>query len=68
MTALADTLMDGWQIEPDRRLALEAVVGHSLAFTTWRSLAVGGLSDDQVVAVLIGLVEGVAVGSIRADP
>ena len=68
MAALVDTLMDGWQIEPDRRLALEAVVGHAVAFTTWRSLAVGGLSDDQVVTVLVGLVEGVATGSIRADP
>ena len=68
MTALVDTLIDGWEIEPDRRLALRAVVGHALAFTTWRSLVGGGLSDDQVVAVLVGLVKGVAAGSITADP
>lgn len=67
MIALVDTLADGWQIESDSRLTLEAVVGHALAFTTWRSLADGGLSDDQVVSVLVGLVEGVAAGSIRAD-
>jgi AcrR family transcriptional regulator len=67
MIALLDTLMDGWDVEPDRRPLLEAVVGHALAFTTWRSLAAGGLTDDQVVAVLVGLVEGVAKGSIPAD-
>ncbi len=68
MVALLDALMDGWQIEPDRRSTLEAVVGHALAFTTWRSLAGGGLTDVQVVAVLVGLVEGVASGSIEAGP
>ncbi len=68
MVALVDTLLTGWQIEPDRRSTLEAVVGHALAFTTWRSLAGGGLTDVQVVAVLVGLVEGVASGSIEAGP
>ena len=68
MTALVETLVDGWQVDPDNRLTLEAVVGHALAFTTWRSLTVGGMSDDQVVAVLVGLVEAVAAGSITADP
>ncbi len=67
MIALLDTLIDGWQMEPDRRRTLEAVVGHALAFTTWRSLAGNGLTDGQVVAVLVGLVQGVADGSIRAD-
>ena len=64
MVALHDTLMDGWEIEPKRRSTVEAVMGHALAFTTWRSLASGGLTDNQVVAVLVGLVEGVVVGSI----
>lgn len=68
MVALSEALMEGWPIEPDRRPTLEAVVGHALAFTTWRSLAAGGLTDDQIVAVLVGLVERVADGSIRADP
>lgn len=68
MVALSEALMEGWPIEPDHRPTLEAVVGHALAFTTWRSLAAGGLSDDQIVTVLVGLVERVANGSIRADP
>lgn len=67
MVQLSGALMEGWGIKPDRRLVLEAVVGHALAFTTWRSLAGGGLTDDQVVAILVGLVEAVADGSIRAD-
>lgn len=60
------TKRDGWSTEPDRRLTgldgepiLEAVVAHALDFTTWRSLVRGGLTDDQIVTVLIGLVEGV---------
>ncbi len=68
MIALIDTLIEGWQIEPDRQLTFKAVLGHAIAFTTWRSLAGGGLSDDEVVAVLVGLMEGVAAGSIRVDP
>lgn len=67
MGALQAALMEGWTIEPDRRLAFEAVVGHALAFTTWRSLAAGGLTDDQVVAVLVGLVEKIVDGSIPAQ-
>ena len=67
MIALHHTLMDGWEIEPKRRSTTEAVVAHALAFTTWRSLASAGLTDDQIVAVLVGLVEGVVLGSIKAD-
>ncbi len=59
--------MEDRAIHPDRRPTLEAVVGHALTFTTWRSLAAGGLTDDQVVAVLVGLAGRVADGSIRAD-
>lgn len=64
MVELSAALMEGWVVEPDRRLVLEAVVGHALAFTTWLSLAGGGLTDDQVVAILVALVEGVVAGSI----
>ena len=67
MVELSGALMEGWVVERDRRLVLEAVVGHALAFTTWRSLAGGGLTDDQVVAILVGLVEAVADGAIRAE-
>ena len=65
MVELSGALMEGWVVKPDRRLVVEAVVGHALAFTTWRSLSGGGLNDDQVVAILVALVEGVVAGSIR---
>ena len=67
MEVLLDVLMEGWQVGPDDEPTLRAVIGHALAFTTWRSLVAGGLVDDQVVVVLVGLVEGVADGSIPAD-
>lgn len=64
MASLLAALMEGWPVEPERTATLEAVVGHALAFTTWRSLATGGLSDDQSVEVLVGMVVAVADGSI----
>ena len=64
MIALSEALMEGWTVELDRRLTLQAVVDHAMAFTTWRSLSGGGLTDDQVVAILVALVEGVVAGSI----
>lgn len=68
MAALRAALTDGWaDVEPPERLpVVAAVVGHVLAFTTWRSLAAGGLRDDQIVALLVGLVTAVAEGSIPA--
>ena len=66
MGAMLDTLMEGWQVGPHRRAPLRAVVDHALAFTTWRSLNRGGLPDDQVVGILVGLVTSVAEGSIPA--
>ena len=67
MGELQNALVEQWEVEPERRSTLEAVLGLGLAFTTWRSLASGGLTDDQVVAVLVGLVEGIADGSIKAS-
>ena len=49
-------LAEPWAVAPDRRLVFDAVLGHALALTTWRSLAAGGLGDDQVVTVLGDLV------------
>lgn len=66
IATLQAALLDGWaDVEPPERVpTVEAVVGHALAFTTWRSLAAGGLRDDQIVEVLVGLVTAVAEGSI----
>ena len=81
MGALLDALLDGLTIEPDgsptepdgsptepdRPPILEAVVAHALDFTTWRSLVRGGLTDDQVVTVLMGLVGHTRERRDRAD-
>lgn len=67
MVGLRGVLIDGWLVAPRRRPAFDAVLRHALDFTTWRSLSGGGLNDSQVVAILAGLVEGVADGSIRAE-
>lgn len=69
MVALQAALMDAWaDVDPQERAAvLAAVVGHALAFTTWRSLAAGGLRDDQIVEVLVGWVVAVADGSIAVS-
>lgn len=64
MGSLHEALAEGWEVGPDRRPTVEAVIGHALAFATWKSLAQGGLTDEQVVAVLVGLVTRVADGSI----
>jgi AcrR family transcriptional regulator len=61
-------LLDGWSVAPARRSTLEAVVRHALDFTTWRSLIGCGLTDAQVVDVLVGLAERVADGSIVTGP
>lgn len=66
MATLQAALLDGWaDVEtPERAPTMGAVVGHALAFTTWRSLARAGLRDEEVVALLVGLVAAVADGSI----
>jgi hypothetical protein len=64
--ALIATLLDGRDIPAGRRPAFDAVLGHALAYTTWRSLADGGLADIAIVDVLVGFVEAVGEGSIGA--
>jgi hypothetical protein len=65
MTAILEALVEPWDVRPRRRPMLRAVVRHAIDFTTWRSLAAGGLTDLRIAAILGGLVRGVAEGSIR---
>lgn len=64
MAAIHAAIIEGWPVPADRRPAFEAVVAHALAFSTWQSLAGGGLRDAAIVALLADLVRGVAAGSI----
>jgi hypothetical protein len=67
MHDLRTALVEGLPVDETRRGLLDAIVGHAIDFTTWRSLAAGGLDDDAIARILVGLVEGVAVGSIAPD-
>ena len=68
MGAIFETLADGWQCPEDRRPILSAVVGHAMAFETWRSLTSSGLADDQVRNLLVSLVIRVADGTMTVEP
>ncbi len=67
MRDLRAALTDGWPVDEARRPLLDAVVGHAIHFTTWRSLAIGGLDDERISVLLVGLVKGIAAGSIAPD-
>lgn len=67
MEAMIASLLEPWDIPRRRRPVLDAVVRHAIAFTTWRSLAAGRLSDGQIVGLLTGLVRAVADGSIAIE-
>ena len=65
---LADALAAGRPNAPQPRL-LRAALGHALAFTTWRSLALDqGLSDVESAAMMAALVSGTAETSPNAGP
>lgn len=64
MAAILDALFEPWGVKPRRAATLRAVLRHAIDFTTWRSLAAGGLTDHRITAILDGLVRGVAEGSI----
>jgi AcrR family transcriptional regulator len=67
MDAMIASLLEPWDVPRDRQSVLNAVVRHAVAFTTWRSLAAGRLSDDQITGILTGLVQAVAEGSIAIE-
>ncbi len=67
MASMLEVLAAGWPVSPERRPLFDAVLGHAVAFTTWLTLAKGGLPDPEVVAVLVALVDGVASGLIVAE-
>jgi AcrR family transcriptional regulator len=64
LAVLPTALSEGWPtIGPDGRRRLSAVIAHGLEFGTWRSLtAAGRLSDDEAVALILGLARSVARG------
>jgi len=56
-----DTLMAGRKLRGAARLRTQAVLGHALAFSTWKSLVrEQGLDDDAVAALMVALVGAAA--------
>lgn len=53
---VAGGLAAGWGVEPPRQRLVRAAVGHALAFHTWRSLDEQGLTDEEAVQIMVGLV------------
>jgi AcrR family transcriptional regulator len=65
MAAIVSMLAAGGPTDgrPDSGLH-RAIVAHAVDFTTWRSLAGAGLSDDQVADLLVAVASRVSDGSI----
>jgi AcrR family transcriptional regulator len=56
-----DLLTEPWGLSGERRVLLEATIGHALDFETWRSLVRRqGLSDEQAIDLMMQLVTQVA--------
>ena len=59
--AIAELLMTGRGLRGARRRRVRAAIGHGLEFETWRSLIRRqGLTDDEAVDAIAGLVEAAA--------
>ncbi|HVH05117.1 MAG TPA: TetR/AcrR family transcriptional regulator [Myxococcota bacterium] len=63
MTAIAGVLLKGRPQRGRRRMHVAAAVAHALAFDAWRSLARGGLDDEEIVELMVALVR--AAGAPR---
>jgi AcrR family transcriptional regulator len=62
LRAIQDILMAGRGLRGHAARRTRAAIGHALAFPTWRSLTrEQGLADDDAVALMCALVEGLAV-------
>ena len=57
----AHVVASPWQPTGTHRPLVLAAIGHALHFTTWHSLtAYHGLTDDQVITIMTGLVQAVS--------
>ena len=60
MREVAGGLSAGWGVSGDSQRLVRAAVGHALGFYTWRSLTDQGLSNAEVVELMVGFVAAVA--------
>lgn len=66
MGVIFATLADGWG--SDGGVFVAALIGHAMAFETWRSLTASGLSADQARDLLVSIVVGIANGTVTVEP
>lgn len=61
VTAVRDSLLEGWAARGQRRARLSAAVAHGLRFETWRSLArTEGLADTETADLMVALARAAA--------
>ncbi len=63
--SVAAVLLRGRPERGRRRGRVRAVLDHAVSFATWRSLAGGGLDDDEIVDLMAGLVAAASRGKLR---
>lgn len=56
MTQLFDALAEGWPDGAGAQRLRMAAISHAMAYETWRSLTVKGLSDDEACQLMMRLV------------
>jgi AcrR family transcriptional regulator len=60
LAAIADILLTGRPERGRRRARVAAALGHAVDFDAWRSLARGGLDDDEILELMVALVRAAA--------
>jgi AcrR family transcriptional regulator len=60
LTAIKGLLMKGRPERGRRRTRVAAAVSHAVDFEAWRSLARGGLDDEEIVELMVALVRAAA--------
>lgn len=57
MNRIYGALASGRKVALERAQLHDAAVGHAIGFGTWQSLTGNGLSDEDAVALMVGLVQ-----------
>ena len=67
MREVAAGLSAGWGVSGDAQRLVRSAVGHALGIYTWRSLSDEGLSNQEAVELMVGLVADVAAEPRRVS-
>jgi hypothetical protein len=64
LAAVRELLLRGRRERGRRRVRVTAVVAHAVDFGAWRSLARGGLRDEEIVVLMVDLAAGASRGKL----